>query len=244
MVRSSPSRSSSASGGARERPSGADSREPSCTDAAWTITIAGFVGARLWYVLFSEPQAFLARPWEIFAIWHGGLSMHGALVAGTVVGAWWIRRRRLPFWSFADAVVPGLILGQTVGQIACLLNGDTYGKPTDLPWAIVFTDPQAMAPLGVPLHLLQAYELAAYLAMFLVVQRVARSATRDGAVLLTYSVLYGAARFAMEFFRGDPPVVAGIIVPQAISVALVVAALASLVILRRSVRPVQETALR
>lgn len=211
-------------------------------DVAWTITLAGFAGARLWYALFSEPETFLANPWEIFAIWHGGLSMHGALVAGTVVGAWWIRRQRLPFWRFADAVAPGLILGQAVGQIACLLNGDTYGKPTDLPWAIVFTHPQAMAPLGVPLHPLQVYELLAYLAVFLVVHRVARSAAREGAVLLTYAVLYGAVRFAMEFFRGDPPAVAGIIVPQVVSVALVVAALVSLVVLRRSVWRVQQPA--
>jgi len=213
-------------------------------DVAWTITLAGFAGARLWYALFSEPETYLARPWEILAIWHGGLSMHGALIAGTVAGAWWIRRRRLPFWRFADAVAPGLILGQAVGQIACLLNGDTYGKPADLPWAIVFRHPQAMAPLGVPLHPLQVYELLAYLAVFLVVHRVARSAARDGAVLLTYAVFYGAARFAMEFLRGDPPVVAGIIVPQVVSVALVVSAVASLLVLRRSVWRVQEPALR
>lgn len=104
------------------------------------------------------------------------------------------------------------------------------------------THPQAMAPLGVPLHPLQVYELLAYLAVFLVVHRVARSAARDGVVLLTYAVLYGAVRFAMEFFRGDPPAVAGIIVPQVVSVALVVAALASLVVLRRSVWRVQQPA--
>lgn len=213
-------------------------------DAAWTITIAGFAGARLWYVLFSEPAVYLARPWEILAIWQGGLSMHGALVAGTVAGTWWIRRRGLPFWRFADAVVPGLILGQAVGQIGCLLNGDTYGKPTDLPWAIVFTHPEAMAPLGVPLHPIQVYELIGYTAVFLVVHWMARSAARDGAVVLTYAVLYGVVRFAMEFFRGDPPLVGGLIVPQLISVGLVVAAVASLVVLRRSVWRVQEPALR
>lgn len=213
-------------------------------DAAWTIALAGFAGARLWYVLFSEPWTYLARPWELLAVWHGGLSMHGALIAGTVAGVWWIRRHRLPFWRFADALAPGLILGQTVGQIACLLNGDTYGRPTDLPWAIVFTHPEAMAPLGVPLHPIQIYELLAYFAVFLVVHRIARSASRDGGVLLTYAILYGGVRFAMEFFRGDPPLVAGIIVPQAISAAIVVAAVACLVVLRRSVWRVQQPALR
>ena len=202
-------------------------------DFAWVVTIAGLVGARLYYVLFSEPDTYLAHPWEIFAVWHGGLSMHGGLIAGLLTGTWFIRWRRLPFRRFADVAVPGLILGQTVGQIACLLNGDTYGKPTSLPWAITFTDPQALAPLGVPLHPIQIYELLAYGAVFLVVQRVARSRAADGATALTYTVLYGAARFAMEFFRGDPPVVAGIVVPQAVSVLLVAAGLVGAWLIRR-----------
>ena len=194
-------------------------------DFASAVTLTGLVGARLYYVLFSEPAAYLAHPWEILAVWHGGLSMHGGLIAGALAGAWFIRRRGLPFPRFADAAVPGLILGQTVGQIACLLNGDTYGKPTNLPWTITFTDPQAMAPLGVALHPIQIYELLAYGAVFFGVQRVARSRAADGATALTYALLYGTARFAMEFFRGDPPVVAGILVPQAVSALLVAAGL-------------------
>lgn len=196
------------------------------TDGAWPMVIAGLVGARLYYVLFSDPAAYLARPLEILAVWHGGLSVHGALLGGLLAGVWYVRRRRLAFWAFADVTAPGLILGQTVGQIACLLNGDTYGKPTTLPWAITFTDPRAMAPLNVPLHPIQLYELLAYGAVLLLVWRVARWATRDGTAILTYAIGYGLARFAMEFFRGDPPVVAGIIVPQAISALLVVGAVA------------------
>jgi phosphatidylglycerol:prolipoprotein diacylglycerol transferase len=190
-------------------------------DFAWVVALAGLLGARLYYVLFSEPEAYLARPWEILAVWHGGLSMHGGLIAGFMTALWFIRHRGLPFWRFADAVVPGLILGQAVGQIACLLNGDTYGKPASLPWAITFTDPQAMAPLGVPLHPIQVYELLAYAGVFAVVQGVAPSTIRPGAPVLTYALLYGAVRFAMEFLRGDPPVIAGIIVPQVVSGLLV-----------------------
>lgn len=203
-------------------------------DLAWTVVLAGLAGARLWYVLFSEPAEYLARPWEILAVWHGGLSVHGALLAGFLAGVWFIRRRGLPFWRFADAVFSGLILGQTVGQIACLLNGDTYGKPTTLPWAITFTHPQSMAPLGVPLHPIQVYELIAYGIVFLAVQRVARTARREGSAVLTYAVLYGVVRFAMEFFRGDPPVVSGVIVPQVVSVLLIVAAGIALVVLRQT----------
>lgn len=211
-------------------------------DIAWPVVLAALVGARLYYVIFSEPAIYLANPWEIIAVWHGGLSVHGALLGGLLAGIWSVRRRGLPFWRFADAVAPGLILGQTVGQIACLLNGDTYGKATTLPWAITFTHPEAMAPLGVPLHPVQLYELIAYLGVFLVVQRVGRGATPEGATILTYAVLYGAVRFAMEFFRGDPPMVAGVIVPQAVSVVLILAAAASVLLLRRTVWRVNQPA--
>lgn len=195
------------------------------TDAAWPMVVAGLIGARLYYIAFSEPAYYLAHPFEIFAVWHGGLSVHGALLGGLVAGLWHIRRGSLGFWRLADLVAPGIILGQTVGQIACLLNGDTYGKPTTLPWAITFTDPRAMAPLGIPLHPIQIYELLAYFAVFLVVWRVSQHARRDGAVILTYAVAYGIVRFAVEFFRGDPPLVGGVIVPQAMSVLLVAGAL-------------------
>lgn len=194
-------------------------------DFAYLGGLAGLVGARLYYIVFSAPAYYLAHPLEILAVWHGGLAVHGALLGGLVAGVWHIRRRKLGFWRFADIVAPGLILGQTVGQIACLLNGDTYGRLTTLPWAITFTDPRAMAPLGVPLHPIQVYELFAYLAVFLVVWQVSGHAKRDGAVILTYAIAYGLVRFSMEFFRGDPPVLAGTIVPQAISVLLVAAAL-------------------
>lgn len=78
-----------------------------------------------------------------------------------------------------------------------------------------------MAPLGVPLHPIQVYELLAYGLVFLVVHKVARGPARPGAAVLAYAVLYGAARFAMELFRGDPPMVAGVVVPQVMSALLV-----------------------
>ena len=199
-------------------------------DFAAATVIAGFVGARLYYVLFSEPQAYRAHPWEIFAVWHGGLAMHGGLIAGLIVAVWYVRRHRLSFLRLGDAVAPGLILGQTVGQIACLLN--TYGKPTTLPWALTFTDPNAMAPLGVPLHPIQIYELLAYAVVFSIVHRVARSQVADGTTLMTYAIGYGIARFSMEFFRGDPPMFGDIVVSQLVSAVLVIAGFVGLWLIR------------
>jgi phosphatidylglycerol---prolipoprotein diacylglyceryl transferase len=203
-------------------------------DLAWTVVIAALVGARLYYVAVSEPAAYAARPWMVLAVWHGGLSIHGALLAGFLALVWEVRRRGLPLWRFADVVFPGLALGQAFGQLACLLNGDSYGTPTAVSWAITYTDPAAMAPLGVPLHPLQVYELLAYAAIFLVLVRLARSTTRDGAVLLAYLGLYGAARFGLEFFRGDAPMAAGVAVAQVVSMVLVLAAVVGAWLSRRA----------
>lgn len=202
-------------------------------DFALYAVVAGIAGARLYYILFLAPRWFLQHPQELFAIWHGGLAFHGGLLAGVGTALWFCRRRGIALLRLGDTVAPGLILGQTVGQIACLLNGDTYGRATTLPWAITFTDPSAAAPLGVPLHPIQVYELLAYLAVFLLVWVLRGRFTRSGQLFAIYLIGYAVARFAMEFFRGDPPVVAGIIVPQALSVAAAIAGATLLVRLPR-----------
>ena len=108
--------------------------------------LAGIVGARLYYVLFSAPDYFLQHPWEIFAVWSGGIGVIGSLIDGFIVAVWFCRRRNISLLRFGDTLAPGIALGQTVGQFACLLNGDSYGRPTDLSWAITFTDPAQWLP--------------------------------------------------------------------------------------------------
>src|SRR3990172_4630685 len=98
--------------------------------------VAGILGARLYYVLLSQPGWYLTRPWDVFAVWQGGLSVHGGILAGLGAAAWYARRARLPLLAFADVLTPGLSLAQAIGQVACLLSGDSYGTPTTLPWAI------------------------------------------------------------------------------------------------------------
>ena len=187
--------------------------------------VAGLLGARLYYVLVFQPGWYLARPWDVFAVWQGGLAMHGGLLAGLGAAVWYARRNRLGFLAFADTLTPGLALGQAIGQLACLLSGDSFGKPTTLPWAITFTDPWAMAPRGVPLHPLQVYEFLAYLATFGLVWAARRHRSRPGALLALYAGAYGTVRFFLEFLRASPPVLFGVVVPQAVSLALVAAAL-------------------
>jgi len=187
--------------------------------------LAGILGARLYYVLVSQPGSYLERPWDVLAIWKGGLAVHGGILAGLGAAVWYARRNGLGVLAFADILTPGLVLGQALGQVACLLNGDSYGTPTGLPWAITFTDPRALAPQGVPLHPLQIYELLAYLGVFALVWVARRRLVRPGAVLAFYAGAYGTVRFFLEFLRADPPRLLGLVVPQAVSLALVAAAL-------------------
>jgi phosphatidylglycerol:prolipoprotein diacylglycerol transferase len=133
-------------------------------------------------------------------------------------------------------LAPGIALGQTLGQFACLANGDSWGKPTDLPWAITYTDPRALAPVNVPLHPIEIYEMAAYLGVFLMVWMSRKRFGANGLVFSVYLGAYGVARFSMEFFRGDPAMFAwGIPAAQVFSMILILSSITGLLLLKSSV---------
>ena len=201
-------------------------------DFAFYALLGGIVGARLYFVAFSEPLYYLRKPWEILAVWHGGLGIIGALAGGFVVAFWYCRRKNLSIWRFADTLAPGAILAQAAGVLACLLNGDSYGKASGLPWAITYTDSRAMAPLNVSLHPVEIYEMRAYFLVFLLVWMTRKRHRADGFVFLTYLAGYGVARFAVEFFRGNPAIFAwGIPAAQVFAAALIAIAVASFFVL-------------
>src|SRR5215470_14212151 len=168
-------------------------------DFAVYALIGGIIGARIYFILFSEPTYFLQHPWEILAIWHGGIGVIGSLLGGAVVAVWYCRKRNISCLKLGDILVPGIALAQTVGQFACLLNGDSYGRPTDLPWAITYTDPRSLAPLNIPLHPTELYEMAAYFLVFLIVWNTRKNHQADGFTLFTYLSAYGVAVFRRVF---------------------------------------------
>jgi phosphatidylglycerol---prolipoprotein diacylglyceryl transferase len=205
-------------------------------DFAVYALFGGIVGARIYFVLFSEPAYFLQHPLEILAIWHGGIGVIGALLGGAVVALWYCRKKEISFLKLGDTLAPGMALGQTVGQFACLFNGDSYGRPTDLPWAITYTDPRSLAPLNVPLHPIEIYEMAAYFLVFLVVWKMRKKYEADGFSFFTYLAGYGVARFLLDFFRGDPAVFAWRIpAAQVFGAAVVLASLIALLSLRNKI---------
>jgi phosphatidylglycerol---prolipoprotein diacylglyceryl transferase len=211
-------------------------------DFAVYALLGGIVGARLYFVLFSEPAYFLQNQWEIFAVWRGGIGIIGSLLGGLVVAIWYCGKKGISFWKFGDILVPGIALGQTVGQFACLFNGDSYGRPTDLPWSITYTDSRALAPLNIPLHPIEIYEMVGYFSVFLVVWIARKKYISDGFGLLTYLSTYGIARFVIEFFRGQPAIFAwGIPAAQVFSVLLVIASFTVLLFWRMIPRALEKS---
>lgn len=174
----------------------------------WAI-VGGIVGAKLLLVLRTLPE-YLAQPsqlWSLSFIEAAGDFYGGFLGALLAVAIYFWRHPELRVWRTADLCGPAIALGQALGRIGCFMAGDDYGKPTHLPWAVTFTDPDAAriggAPLGVPLHPVQLYESFVCFLLFLFLAWLQRRKRFDGEVILSYALLYAVARFVLEYFRGD-----------------------------------------
>lgn len=152
-----------------------------------------------------------------WAVWNGHIAIPGGTFVGAFPGAVlsaaaYCRLRRLRFAPAADVLAAAAPLGLVVMRIGCLLNGCCHGLPTALPWGIVFAGPCSvpLALRGVPLHPTQLYESLGALAIFLIVDRVARPRVKSGALrpgdgLWIGTVLYGLLRFSTEFVRDPDP---------------------------------------
>lgn len=163
-------------------------------------TLGVIVGGRLGYVLFYRPDFYFAHPLEIPALWKGGMSFHGGLLGVVAAISLYVWRRRLSWLAFADLVAAATPIGLFFGRIANFINGELFGRPTDVPWAMVF-------PNGGPLprHPSQLYEsglegLVLFGVLALLVWRydaLRRRGLMAGAFLLGYAI----ARIVGEFFR-------------------------------------------
>jgi phosphatidylglycerol---prolipoprotein diacylglyceryl transferase len=171
-------------------------------DLCFYIMIASLLGARVLYVVV-EHEYFVRYPLEAFKFWKGGLVFYGGLIGGMIAAAVYMKRHGMNFWKVADLLAPALALGQGIGRWGCFFAGCCYGGRTDLPWAIVFTDPKSLAPLGVPLHPTQIYLSLNAIAIFLFLLWLLKRKQFDGQVIWFYGVLYSIGRFVIEYFRND-----------------------------------------
>jgi phosphatidylglycerol:prolipoprotein diacylglycerol transferase len=177
------------------------------TDMAVWVLIAGLLGAKV-LLVFLDWRYFSRSPQDILTIFQSGGVFYGGLIGGLLVAWWYVKRYKLPGWSTADVLAPGVVLGQAIGRLGCFAAGCCWGKPADVPWAVVFTDVYAArqvgTPLDSPLHPSQLYESVAAFLIFLFLLWLAPRKRFDGQVVLAYVALYSAVRFGLEFLRGDP----------------------------------------
>lgn len=163
-------------------------------------TLAVVLGGRLGYVLFYRPGYYLHEPLEALAIWHGGMSFHGGLVGMIVAEALFARRRGHRFLTIADAIAPAIPVGLFFGRVANFINGELFGRTSEVPWAMVFPNggPE-------PRHPSQIYEAGMEgLILFAVLYWLTHHTTaakRPGTLAGAFLIGYGVARIVAELFR-------------------------------------------
>lgn len=173
------------------------------------VILAGLLGAKVLLVV-NDWSYYASHPREIFSlsVLQSGGVFSGGLVAAIAVAFWYVRKHRLPFLRICDTFAPGVAIGHAFGRVGCFSAGCCYGKPTNLPWGVTFTNPLAHqwvgTPLGVKMHPTELYEMIVEVINFVLLYWLVRRKTFEGQIIGLYMILYGVARFFLEFLRGDP----------------------------------------
>ena len=167
------------------------------------VTLGIILGGRIGYVLLYDLPLFAAHPAQIVQLWNGGMSFHGGFLGVTVAIILFARRRGIPILSLGDLTTAVAPIGLFLGRLANFINGELWGRPADVPWAMIF-------PTGgpVPRHPSQLYEAALEgIVLFVVLNLlVGRGALkRPGVITGAFALGYGIARIVCEFFREPDP---------------------------------------
>ena len=205
--------------------------------AAEIALIGGLIGARLYYVLFNLDYYETQPWWRIFAVWEGGLAIHGGLIAGLLTGGAYVWAKGLPLLTYLDIVAPSLALAQAIGRWGNFFNEEAFGGPTDLPWKLFISEPRR-PPAYVdqsffhPTFLYESlWNVGAFLILYVVLRR--RLERAPGALFLAYLGFYSLGRFWIEGLRTDSLMLGSFRIAQIVSVTAVVVAVVGIPILLR-----------
>jgi len=167
-------------------------------DLLFYLALGVILGGRFGYVIFYNFDVFLADPLWLLRVWEGGMSFHGGLL-GVMLGMWWYGRKiAAGFWRMTDFVAPLVPVGLGTGRIGNFVNGELWGKPTDVPWGMVF--PQA--PDALARHPSQLYQFALEgVLLFIILWWFSAKPRPRMAVSGLFLICYSVFRFAVEFVR-------------------------------------------
>jgi phosphatidylglycerol:prolipoprotein diacylglycerol transferase len=197
-------------------------------DFSLYVLASAILGAKLLLVIV-EWRHYAESPRDLVEVLRSGGVFYGGLIAATTVGIWYMRKHHLPAWKIADMGAPSIALGEAIGRWGCFAAGCCYGKPTDSPLGVTFTDPFAHeavgTPLNVALHPTQLYLSLNALVIFLILQWAYRRRSFDGEVFWLYVLLYAITRGILETFRGDSA--RGFLIPGILSTSQFIGLLAA-----------------
>lgn len=183
-------------------------------DLGFYILVTGLAGARLLFILTKLPD-YAESPLRILKFWQGGLVWYGGFIAAALYVAYYARKHRLPFFKYADIMIPYMALAHAFGRLGCFTAGCCYGEPTHAPWGVVFPSESivhqaqqsaglvGIVDLPVAVHPTQLYEALAELALFGLLIAIRRVKRYDGQLLLTWLAAYPLLRSIIEIYRGD-----------------------------------------
>ncbi|QIZ70065.1 prolipoprotein diacylglyceryl transferase [Oxynema aestuarii] len=204
-------------------------------DLTLYLVLAAIPCARLYYVAFHWPQ-YAANPLDIFAIWQGGIAIHGAIIGGVIAAAIFARVRKISFWQLADLVAPSLILGQAIGRWGNFFNSEAFGRPTQLPWKL-YIPPLARPPQYLefdyfhPTFLYESlWDLGVFILLLTLFLRDLRQPfLKTGSLFLLYAIAYSSGRIWIEALRTDSLMLGPIRIAQLVSLLGILFGVAGLV---------------
>ncbi len=199
------------------------------------LLVGTVIGARIFYCLVYDFNTLLINPFYLFETYKGGLSFHGGLIGGILSAVIFCRRKKIPFWNFTDAMSLATPAGLALGRIGNFINGELYGRVTDVPWAVIFREG---GPL--PRHPSQIYELLLEgigLGVFLWLAK--NKCKKDGQLSFLFLFGYTLSRFVVEFYREPDAQIGylsgGLSMGQVLSlIMLMVSSLGALAFFRKS----------
>jgi len=206
---------------------GADISYDSLLTVALIAIPSGIIISRLLHII-DLWGFYMANPGLLLGF--GGLTIWGAIL-GATLGIWiYSRFSDFKFGYFMDLITPGILLAQVIGRVGCTINGCCYGKASSLPWAVVYTNPDSYAPLGIAVHPTQIYEIIFLLIVFGVLFWLRKRFQPEGSLFLIYLSLYSMWRLGLGFLRDGTDFLFGLHQAQVIGIIVLLIVIPILVL--------------